>query len=340
MIPPKTGPAGLFPEELCETFELKPAFRGRQLFKALQEGISDWESITTLPRSLREHLASRTPLISGKIESEESSADGSAKALVRFPDGRGVEAVMLTDERERKTLCLSSQVGCAMGCSFCRTGTMGLLRNLTASEIMEQYYLMKHRHGIINNIVFMGMGEPLANIEAVKRSISLLNNPAGPGIGIRKITVSTCGLKEGIEYLSEGPLYPRMAFSLVSADQELRERLMPVTKKHPLKELKAALIDYHQKSGRRISLECVLLGGINANRKEAKRVIAFASGYPVLVNIIPWNPDPSLDFVTPSAEEIDEYRRTLENAGIPVSRRYRRGADIHGACGQLATESQ
>lgn len=339
---PSSGPspAGLFPEELCDALGVKPAFRGRQIFRALQEGIESWQRITTLPQPLRNELETLTPLISAIIETETLSVDGSAKALIRFPDGRRVETVLLTDRDERKTLCLSSQVGCAMGCRFCRTATMGLVRNLTAAEIMEQFYLMKNRYGTISNIVFMGMGEPLANLKAVQKALALLNSPEGPGIGIRKITISTCGLPEGIRELAAGPLTPRLAFSLVSADPALREQLMPVTKRHPLPEVKDALMEYHSRSGRRISLECVLLGGINANREEAKRVIAFARGLPVLVNIIPWNPDENLDFSPPSAEEIEAYRSTLEGAGITVSRRYRRGSDIQGACGQLATDSR
>lgn len=329
------SPAGMSAGELCEIFTLKPAFRAKQVRLALNQGIEEWKGITTLPEVERSRLENLAPLFSSRVEEALESEDGSAKLLVRLADGTAVETVLLCDERGRKTACLSSQVGCAMACAFCRTGTMGLIRNLCAGEIIEQFYHLQNRYGSIGHIVFMGMGEPLANVQEVKQAISILNDHSGINIGIRKITVSTCGITPGIASLAQEPPYPKLACSLVSADPELREQLMPITRKHPLPELKQALIDYQKRSGRRITLECVLIGGVNANAREAKKVAAFADGLSVLVNIIPWNPADEIDFYAPEPEEISAFTKTLETAGIEVSRRYRRGDDIQGACGQL-----
>lgn len=329
-------PAGLLPGEFYDKLRLAPSFRGKQVFQALQRGAASWSDITTLPLAERERLETSAPLFSSRTAERSESPDGSAKVLVRLADGHAVEAVLLTDEHERKTACLSSQAGCAMGCTFCRTGTMGLIRDLRAGEILEQYYHLKNSYGEIGNIVFMGMGEPLANTAEVSRAVEILNHRDGPDIGIRKITVSTCGLVKGIRELAEQPLLPRLACSLITADPALRSRLMPAARANPLPELKAALRYYYRKSGRRITLECVLMGGVNCDEREAKKVAAFADGLSVLVNVIPWNPVPELDFVTPTEEEIAGYTAALEKAGVTVSRRYRRGTDINGACGQLA----
>jgi 23S rRNA (adenine2503-C2)-methyltransferase len=329
-------PAGLLPEQFYKELRLSPSFRGKQVVKALQQGARSWSEISTLPAAARERLEKEAPLFSTQPEQVNESPDGSVKMLIRLSDGRAVEAVLLTDERERKTACLSSQVGCAMGCTFCKTGTMGLIRNLRTGEILEQYYHLKNHSGDISNIVFMGMGEPLANTAEVSRAVELLNHPEGPNISIRKITVSTCGLVAGIRELAESPLLPKLACSLISADPELRSTLMPITRTNPLPELKAALRFYYRRSGRRITLECVLLGGVNCDEKEAKKVAAFADGLSVLVNVIPWNPVPELDYRTPTEKEISDYTAALERAGVTVSRRYRRGTDINGACGQLA----
>jgi len=328
--------SGLVSDEICRVFHLSPAFRGKQVFKALQQGVSAWTQISTLSLNDRNRLSEEAPLFSSMPVRFDEASDGSAKLLLQLIDGRFVESVLLVDENGRKTACLSSQVGCAMGCAFCRTGTMGLLRNLSTGEILEQYYHLKNHYGEISNIVFMGMGEPLANLPRVQKAIAILNHPEGPGIGIRKITVSTCGIIDGIRSLSETALIPRLACSLVTADPKLRQRLMPISKANPLPELKQALQFYQEKSKRRITLECVLLGGINSAEEQAQGVAEFAKGLSVLVNVIPWNPTEGLDFRPPSDQEIIRYRKRLEQAGIAVSRRYRRGSEINGACGQLA----
>jgi 23S rRNA (adenine2503-C2)-methyltransferase len=328
--------AGLFPDQICSRFELTPPFRGKQLFTALQQGAVTWEQVSTFSKADRLRLQNTGPLFSSRVISFRESEDGSSKALVSLKDNIAIEAVLLVDETGRRTACLSSQAGCAMGCRFCRTGSIGLLRNLAAGEILEQYYHLKNRYGTIGNIVFMGMGEPLANLPALRKAVELLNHPQGPAVGIRKITVSTCGLIKGIMELAEKGPYPRLACSLVTADPELRKKLMPVSASNPLPELKKALSFYQKQSGRRLTLEIVLLGGINANREEAKKVASFAEDLSVLVNIIPWNPAPELDYIPPTGKEIDEFTGALGSFGISVSRRFRRGSEIDGACGQLA----
>jgi 23S rRNA (adenine2503-C2)-methyltransferase len=292
--------------------------------------------MTDLPLSERERLKSLFPRIaSSESATEVEDPDGSLKIQLRLGDGAAVECVLLEDIEGRKTACLSSQVGCPMGCAFCRTGALGYLRDLSAGEIMEQFHLLfaRRREGPISNVVFMGMGEPCANLAAVRKAISILSG--GVGISLRKITISTCGLVPGILDLAENGPAVRLAVSLTVADDELRSRLMPVNRSWGLDALKDALAAYQGATGERITLECAIMGGVNSSPASARQLIDWIGRLQVQVNVIPWNKVPGLPFAEPSRDELEAYMAALDAAGIVASRRMRRGRGVMGACGQL-----
>jgi 23S rRNA (adenine2503-C2)-methyltransferase len=325
---------GMAPAELAGALSLSPAFRARQVQAWLARGASSFAEMTDLPLSERERLAALYP----RIASSEPAAvlddpDGSLKLQIRLGDGAAVECVLLEDIEGRKTACLSSQVGCPMGCAFCRTGSLGYLRDLSAGEIMEQYHFLSRRRGPISNVVFMGMGEPCANLGAVRKAISLLSGPAG--MSLRKITISTCGLVPGILELAEKGPAVRLAVSLTVADEELRSRLMPVNRSWGLEALKEALLGYQAATGERVTLECAIMGGVNSSVRSAGELVAWIGSLKAQVNVIPWNKVPGLPFVEPSRDELEAYMAVLESAGLVASRRMRRGRGVMGACGQL-----
>ena len=325
----------LFPEEMVERLNLKPAFRGGQIFSWIHRGITNSEKMSDLPLPLREELAERYHITSTKIDALHSDENGTVKLRILLEDSLAVEAVLLKDQKGRLTACLSSQVGCAMGCQFCHTGKMGLKRNLSTGEIVEQFLLMEGKFGEITNIVFMGMGEPLANFTAFTKAVQILNHPQGRGLGMRKMTVSTCGLVPKIYRLGkEGPAL-KLAISLNSLRQEVREKLMPISRLYPLPMLKKALLDYQLHRPMRITLEYVLLRGINDSQEDAQALMRWMQGLKAVVNLIPWNPVESIPFQSASEEAIRRFHGRLEAAGIPVTRRYRRGREVNGACGQL-----
>ncbi|MCL1817360.1 MAG: 23S rRNA (adenine(2503)-C(2))-methyltransferase RlmN [Spirochaetaceae bacterium] len=294
----------------------------------------DFLSMTELPEALRETLA-RTPQFATRVAETLRDPDGTAKLRIALPGGEAIECVLLETETGRKTACLSTQAGCAMACAFCKTGTLGLSRSLDAAEILEQFHHLARAFGSISNIVFMGMGEPLDNLPALRKAIAVFTHPRGLAISLRRMTVSTCGLAPGIRSLAdEGPA-AGIAVSLVSADEEKRKLLMPAARTGSLAELKEAMAYHQEKTGKRLTLEIVLLRGINDSARDAGRLIAFARGLSVIVNIIPWNPVEGLDFREPEEEAVQLYYAALHKAGIPVVRRYRRGRKIGGACGQL-----
>ncbi len=328
----------LAPEELASSCGLSPRFRGTQLFRGIQKELaSSYDQITTLPLALRTRLSAEHPLDTYSVERELSDPDGTRKLLIRFPDGLGVESVLLKDEHGRATGCISTQVGCAMGCRFCKTARMGLKRNLTAGEIVLQALALSRMYGALDNIVFMGMGEPLANFEAFSRAVAILSHPEGLGLGHRRMTVSTAGVVPGILRLAEEGPPVRLAVSLTAADDEKRKSLMPVDVSYPLPRLREALLCYQKRARKRITLEWVLLGGINSGDEDAKGLIGFVRGLSAVVNVIPWNKVPEIPFEEPAREETERFVSLLEGAGIAVTRRYRRGKGINGACGQLAT---
>ena len=327
--------AALLPEELVTEFHLDSSFRGIQLFKWIQTGCDDFSSMTNLPIRLRTLLEGTGTLLSSCIAGRQESDDGSVKYRIRLRDRHLLEAVLLRDRSGRKTVCLSTQVGCAMGCLFCRTGCMGLIRNLEAFEIVEEFLILQQEWGKISNIVFMGMGEPLLNLAHLRKTIAVLTHSQGIGLNLRRITVSTCGIVPGILSLAEKGPYIRLAFSLITAVTEVRSRLMPADRGNSLKDVKAALVRYQNVTGKRDTLEVVLMGGINTSRQHAEALIRFIPPLRVNVNLIPWNPSEGLPFRLPSREEINTYKNELEIHRIPVTQRYRRGRGVDAACGQL-----
>lgn len=326
---------GMMPEELSEYLALKPAFRAKQVFEWIHKGITNFQEMTNLPQELRESLKD-FPVLSTEISKEAVSDDGTSKLTLKLHDNRYIESVLLIDENERRTACLSSQAGCAMGCTFCKTATMGLLRNLSAGEIVEQFLHLQSRYGNISNIVFMGMGEPMANLEEVIKSINILHDPKGQNIGLRKITISTSGITRKIRELANIELPVRLAVSLISADEVIREELMPVAGKEPLKQLKESLIYFQRKTKKRITIEYVLMSGINDRKEDAVKLRHFVNDLKVIVNIIPWNPVEELPYQEPDEKTVSSFISMLEDLSIPVTKRYRKGRSVNGACGQLA----
>ncbi len=295
--------------------------------------------MTDLPLVERTRLGKLFPRIAcSETAAELADSDGSLKLQIRLSDGAAVECVLLEDAEDRKTACLSSQVGCPLGCAFCKTGSLGFLRDLTAGEIMEQFHFLSARRGLgrdgpVSNVVFMGMGEPLANLGAVRKAVSILS--AAVGISLRKITISTSGLVPGILDLAEKGPAVRLAVSLTVADDDLRSRLMPVNRSWGLASLKAALQSYQAATGERITLECAMMGGVNSSEDDARRLAAWSADLDVQINVIPWNKVPGLPFTEPGRDEIEAYMAVLEKAGIVAVRRMRRGRGVMGACGQL-----
>lgn len=326
---------GMQPEEISEYLALKPAFRAKQVFEWIHKGITSFQEMTNLPLELRESYKD-FPVLSSEISQEAVSDDGTSKITLKLHDNSFIESVLLIDETGRRTACLSSQAGCAMGCTFCNTATMGLIRNLSAGEIVEQFLHLQSRYGNISNIVFMGMGEPLANLEEVIKSIEILHNPKGQNIGLRKITISTSGMTRKIRELANTGLPVRLAVSLISADEVIREELMPVAGKEPLKQLKESLLYFQRIAKKRITLEYVLMAGINDRKEDAIKLRHFVNDLKVILNIIPWNPVEGLPYQEPDEKTVDSFITILEDLSIPVTKRYRKGRSVNGACGQLA----
>lgn len=331
--------SGMFPQEICQALGLKQGFRGRQIFQWISKGTDDFNLMTNLDRQTRELLSEKSQVYSSRVSKVLKDPDGTIKLQITLHDGRAIETVLLTDREGRKTACVSCQAGCAMGCAFCKTGTLGLGRNLDAGEIVEEFLYLEKEAGTLDNIVFMGMGEPMQNLEAIRKSVEILSSPDGRKLGTRRITVSTCGLTRGIYDLADNGPKVRLAVSLTTADPELRETLMPVTRGNPLPELREAIRYYIEKSGKRVTLEAALLSGKNTGPESAERMIEFARGLDVYINLIPWNPVDGLPFTSPSAQECRDFVSRLEKAGLNVSMRTRRGTTIGGACGQLGKSS-
>ena len=326
--------AGLLPEELAVALQLRPSFRGKQVFRWIARGAQSFEAMSDLPAVERQRLAG-TGLYSSSVEQALSGDDGSVKLKIRLHDGAAIESVLLSDAEGRLTACLSTQVGCPMGCAFCKTGTLGLLRNLDPGEIVEQYLHLSALRGRLSNVVFMGMGEPLLNLEAVRRSIVILTHPDGFGLSRRKITISTCGIVPGIRDLADNGPHVRLAISLTAASDRLRSALMPVNKTWNLAALKSALEYYQDKTKDRITLEAAIMGGENSDIQSASDMATWIGRLNVQVNVIPWNPVAGLPYREPARGEAQAFEAELERRGINAVRRARRGRGVAGACGQL-----
>ena len=327
---------GLLPQEITEKLNLSQSFRGKQIFKWISTGVTSFDQMTNLSLELRNELNEKAVLRTSKVQDTLTDPDGTIKLVILLNDGNCVETVLLTDKEGRKTACVSCQAGCAMKCAFCMTGTLGLSRNLTAAEIVEEFLYLEEAAGKLDNIVFMGMGEPMQNLEAIRRTIEILCNKDGRALSSKRITLSTCGIVKGIYDLADNGPAIRLAVSLTTADPELRQKLMPVsTGDNSLPELKKAIDYYAQKSGKRVTLEAALLHDTNTSLESAQNLIEFARGIDVNINLIPWNPVQSLPFTEPGQSEIKKFTDALEKAGLNVTLRTRRGRKIGGACGQL-----
>jgi 23S rRNA (adenine2503-C2)-methyltransferase len=298
--------------------------------------------MTNIPEALRAELDAAYSLNPPEPAFVAESSDGTVKTLWRLNDGEQVESVLIP-AAGRVTLCLSSQVGCALGCRFCATGFFGFRRQLRAAEIVAQFrdsqLASRERFGRgISNVVYMGMGEPMANLDAVQASLSVLHG--GFGLGARRITVSTVGLIPGIRALAERPEAFRLAVSLHAPEHELRMRLVPAERKYPLVDLFESLREYQAKKGRRITFEYTLIDGLNDDVGLARELAGISRGLDVFVNLIPFNPIPNQDWSPSSRDAVERFRRTLEAAGIEAAVRQPRGRDIAAACGQLRLERE
>ncbi|MHB2000549.1 MAG: 23S rRNA (adenine(2503)-C(2))-methyltransferase RlmN [Solirubrobacteraceae bacterium] len=325
--------------------EGEPSFRARQIWEWLARGVEDWEQMSNLPTALRQRLAQRVPLSSLSLRREARSRDGTVKALFETGDGRPVEAVSMLYRDGRHSLCLSSQSGCPLTCTFCATGAMRFGRNLTASEILDQaLHFKRARDAQISNVVFMGMGEPMLNVENVLGAAERLRDV---GVGPRHVTVSTVGWIPGIERLAEQELPLRLALSLHAADEELRSRLMPVNERYPLRDVIEACIAFYERKRRMVYVEYVMLAGVNDRYEQAlaladvlDRGQTRRGGTIFKVNMIPWNPTAAgASYRGSSRESIAAFKAALTGRGIPVTVRLTRGRDIDAACGQLAAKT-
>lgn len=326
-------------DEIKEYLGLEKDFQAKIVYSFLTKGVTDFSHMTSLPKAIRERIIKDHPSALSSKVIRRSTSDSALKLAIELEDGAIIECVRLSDGNGRYTACLSSQVGCAMGCAFCKTGTMGLVRNVKAGEIVEELIHLEKEGEHITHIVFMGMGEPLANFTEVMKAITYIHREDGINISYRRITISTCGLVPGIKRLAELHLPVRLAVSLVAADDDVRSSVMPVNTRFPLSELKKALISFQHRNEKRITLEYCMLGGINTTEKAAKSLQKFTKGLEVLVNLIPWNPIDNLPFSSPSDSEVRKFTSTLKSLGVNYSIRREKGRSADAACGQLASET-
>jgi 23S rRNA (adenine2503-C2)-methyltransferase len=312
----------------------EPEYRSRQVWEWLARGAREYGEMTNLPAGLRERLAERVPLSALSLDQEAKSDDGTVKALFGTGDGRPVEAVLMRFRDGRRSVCVSSQSGCPLTCSFCATGQMRFGRNLTASEILDQA-LHFRRSEAIDHCVFMGMGEPMMNLDAVLGACERL-----PDLGVthRRTTISTVGWVPGIEQLTASEMPIRLAFSLHAPDDALRSELMPVNERYPLAEVLEACRRHHRVRGRRVFIEYVMLAGVNDRHEHAQQLADLLDTEAFKVNLIPFNPTGS-GFQGSSPKAIEAFRSVLAARGLPVTVRLTRGRDIDAACGQLAAAS-
>lgn len=312
----------------------EPAFRGRQVFAWFQRGAASYGEMSNLPKALREKLEAAYPFQAPKIARKQvSRLDGTTKYLWELPDGNCVETVLMS-YRHGNTVCVSSQVGCRMGCAFCASTKGGKVRDLTAAEILGQVVSARKDSGLaVHNIVLMGIGEPLDNLDNVLRFLELVNDPLGVNIGMRHISLSTCGLVPGIRRLAGLGLQLTLSISLHAPDDETRRKIMPVDSAYGVDELFAACHEYFDKTGRRLSFEYALIDGINDSDWQADRIAEKLRGMPGHVNLIPLN-DVAESNLKPS-RRMRRFQQRLESHGVTATVRRSLGADIDAACGQL-----
>jgi len=356
-------------EELAARFAewRLPAYRLDQLLHWLYERrVTDWDAMSNLPQDLREKLRQHFTLQTLELVDKQGSRDTTQKFLWRLADHSLIESVLIPanpalygDSSDRHTLCVSTQVGCAYGCKFCASGLEGWKRNLEPHEIIEQVLAIERDHAthvthathstpprsafpdrLINNLVIMGMGEPLANYDNLIKALTILNAPWGGGIGARKITISTSGLVPQIRKLADEPLQFRLAISLHGATDEVRGKIMPVNKKYPLKELAAACDYYQKKKGRMITFEYILIAGVNDLLDQVEPLSKLALKLHAKVNLIPYNKVEDLEWERPSEPVQEQFLKALEARKVTATLRREKGHDIDAACGQLRLKTE
>ncbi|MEA3545053.1 MAG: 23S rRNA (adenine(2503)-C(2))-methyltransferase RlmN [Thermodesulfobacteriota bacterium] len=312
----------------------KEKYRAKQILNWIyQRHVTDFEQMTDLAKQFRSQLAERAYVSSWKPEIVETSSDGTRKYLFRLDDGESVEAVRIPMDEDRATLCISTQVGCAMGCQFCMTGTFGLARNLRPEEIVNQVCAAL-QDGPIGNIVLMGMGEPLHNLDNVVTALKIFYLDDGLGYGTRRVTLSTCGLVPEIAELSQ-KIKVNLAVSLNATTDEVRNQLMPVNRRYPLSELMTACRDYVRETRQRVTFEYIVIGGVNDSIADAKRLVKLLHGVRCKVNLITYNEHDGAEFKTPTEESIKAFQSYLLQRDIVATLRASKGQDISAACGQL-----
>ncbi len=331
-------PLGALRDRLAELGE--PPYRAEQIWRAVyRDLVNSYREMTTLPVRLRAELEDRLPFGVLRVEAAQESRDGrTRKTLLRLSDGEAIETVSMRYD-DRRTVCVSTQIGCAMGCRICATGQGGFKRHLSSGEIVSQVlhaardFRQEGRH--LTNVVYMGAGEPFANYDATLASIRVLNDPRGFGLGARSFTVSTVGIIPGIERFADEDLQVNLAVSLHAANDGLRERLLPIDRTYPLGPLLRACRDYVDRTNRRITFEVALIAGINDSQAHARELADLLRGLLCHVNLIPLNPVPGLAWKRSSDERVGRFSEVLETRGVPVTIRVRRGVEIQAGCGQL-----
>ena len=333
--------AGLRLEELEKLMEELGAtkFRARQIHNWIYaKSVSSIDDMTNLGKDFREELKKRFVVTDTKIKVKQTSSDGTLKYLIEYPDGECVETVLMRfDNRANLTACVSSQVGCAVNCSFCATGKRGFIRNLSAKEIIEQVLTIQRDTGLkVTNIVFMGQGEPLLNLKNVLEALEIFNSDFQ--IGSRRITLSTSGIVPKINELASYELQSTLAISLHAPNHKLRAEIMPIENKYPIDELKKALLNYVEKTGRRITVEYIMIHNFNDTPECAKELAHLLKDLKCNINLIPYNSVNDTKYKKSSNNDIMKFKYLLEHSGKKVTVRLERGADIDAACGQLRGE--
>lgn len=319
------------------------AFRADQIRKWIfGKRVNDYDSMTDLPAGLRQKLAASFALFSSRITAHQKSRDGTEKLLLELHDGETVECVLMRED-DRRTICISTQVGCAMGCVFCASGLLGLSRNLSAGEIVEQILRLDRLLPPlerITNVVVMGMGEPLANLSNLLKALATLDEKGGLGLSARRITISTVGLPEKIRELARVGKAYNLAVSLHAPNDRLRSELVPVNRNIGIEAILAAADEFFDLTGRRVTYEYVVLDGRNDSRELVRELAELLRGRNAHVNLIPMNAVSELPFHDPAAERLRAFVETLEQAGVTTTVRKRKGADIDAACGQLRLRNE
>jgi 23S rRNA (adenine2503-C2)-methyltransferase len=335
--------AGLELLELEHELEQReiPRFHARQLYRWIfKRGVIDFDLMTDLSKTLRTRVREEFTLTTPVVVSDELSVDGTRKFVLRLTDAKRIESVFIPDTPSM-TFCISTQVGCAMGCDFCLTGKMGLVRHLTTAEIVGQVRVLAAATNLLDhpfNIVLMGMGEPLHNYDNTMKALRILHSEQGLAISPRRVTLSTVGIVPGLERLAHEPLMPNLAISLHATTEEQRTQLVPPNRKYPLAEIIETCRRFPLKNRSRITFEYVLLAGVNDSADDARRLVKLLSGIKAKVNLIPLNPAPGIPYERPSDERVERFAQILADRHVTVSVRKSRGRDIRAACGQLIVE--